>query len=93
LTRPLIIAAVSALLALPALAHDHAAYSYADFEASVPHVDLDECPAGLAEGDLFRRITTNNDTLHIYVFKAGGDRHFASVHTCHEDEFELAFDR
>lgn len=93
MTRPLIIATVTVLLALPASAHDHAAYTYADFEASVPHIDLDDCPAGLAAGDVFCRITMNNDALHIYVFEAEGDQHFVSVHTYHEDEFELVFGR
>lgn len=93
MTRPLIIAAAAALLALPASGHDHAGYTYAAFEASVPHIDLDECPAGLAAGDVFCRITMNNDALHIYIFEAGGDQHFVSVHTYFEDEFELVFDR
>jgi hypothetical protein len=90
--RPLLIAA-AALIALPAAAHDHAAYTYADFEASVPHIDLDTCPEGLAEGDVFCRITMNNDALHIYVFESDGDMSFVSVHSYFEDEFELVFER
>ncbi|MGY6704435.1 hypothetical protein [Roseinatronobacter sp.] len=41
------------MLALPVSAHDHAPFTYADFEVSVPHIDLDDCPVGLAEGDVF----------------------------------------
>jgi len=93
MTRPLIIATVTALLAFPAWAHDRPAYTYADFEASVPHIDLEDCPAGLAAGDVFCRITMNNDALHIYVFEAEGDQHFVSVHAYHGDEFELVFNR
>lgn len=91
--RTLQIAAATALLALPAAAHDHAAFTYSDFEASVPHIDLDECPAGLAQGDVFCRITMNNDALHIFVFEVEGDQHFVSVNSYYEDEFELVFER
>lgn len=88
---PLTLAA--ALISLPAAAHDHAAFTYADFEAAVPHIDMDECPAGLAEGDVFCRISMNNDALHIFVFEAEGDQHFVAVHTFYEDEFALSFSR
>lgn len=93
MTRPLLIAAATSLLALPALAQEHGALIYADFEASVPHIDLDECPEGLAEGDVFCRITMNNDALHIYVFDAEGAQRFVSVHSFFEDEFDLTFRR
>lgn len=68
-------------------------YSYADFEASVPHIDLQTCPDGLAEGlsDAFCRVTMNNDALHIYVFEAGGIQEFVAVHSFYEDEFTLRF--
>lgn len=81
------------LIGLPAVAHDHAAFTYADFEAAVPHIDLDECPVGLAEGDAFCRISMNNDALHIFVFESAGDQHFVAVHSFFEDEFELSFSR
>jgi len=64
-------------------------YSYADFEASVPHIDLDTCPEGLAEGDVFCRISLNNDALHVYVFESGGMQEFVSMHTYYEDAFSL----
>lgn len=90
--RHLLIVTATAMLALPASAQDHAAFTYADFEVSVPHIDLDDCPAGLAEGDVFCRITMNNDALHIYVFEGGGDQNFVLVHTRYEEEFQLLFD-
>ncbi len=85
------ITAAALLLAAPALAHDHAAFSYTDFEVSIPHIDLETCPEGLAEGDVFCRITMNGDALHIFVFEEEGDRNFVSVHTYYEDEFQLDF--
>lgn len=73
-------------LATPALAAD---YTYMQFEASVTHIDLDECPAALAEGDVFCRATINHDALHVYVFEAGGEQRFVDLHSYDEDEFDL----
>lgn len=64
-------------------------YSYEDFEVSVNHIDLDECPGGLVEGDVFCRVTMMNDAMHVYVFENAGERLFVSVHTFYEDEFNL----
>ncbi|MCC5954503.1 MAG: hypothetical protein JJU07_00275 [Natronohydrobacter sp.] len=77
------------LLALPALADERGRYVYADFEASVPHIDLETCPTGLAEGDVICRVTMNDDGLHVYVFEADGARPFVSVHSYFEEDFEL----
>lgn len=82
-------AALGGLLALPVPAQERASLTYADFEASVPHIDMADCPPALAEGDVFCRITMNNDALHVYVFAAGGDQHFVAVHSYHEDAFSL----
>lgn len=89
----LALALATAPFGLPAAAHEQAPFTYADFEAAVPHIDLETCPEGLAEGDVFCRISMNNDALHVFVFETGGDQHFVSVHTFHEDEFELSFPR
>lgn len=69
-------------------------YTYADFEASVPHVDLETCPNGatadLARGrEVFCRVSLNNDALHVYVFDAGGMQEFVALHTYFEEEFSL----
>ena len=93
LTRLALIGAFVLCASSPALAHEGATFAYPDFEVSVPHIDLDECPAGLAAGDVFCRITMNNDALHIYVFEAEGDQHFVSVHTYFDDEFDVEFGR
>ncbi|MFN3663835.1 hypothetical protein [Yoonia sp.] len=83
--------ATAVLFGMPAAAHDHPSLTYADFESSVPHIDMDACPPDLAIGDVFCRITMNNDALHIYVFENDGDSPFVSVHTFYEDEYELTF--
>lgn len=69
-------------------------YSYADFEASVPHIDLEACPEGLTgeAEDVFCRVTMNNDALHVYVFESGGMQEFVALHSYYEDEFTLRFD-
>jgi len=83
---------VGALLLSPApLAAEP--YSYADFEASVPHIDLDTCPESVTEGldDVFCRVSLNNDALHVYVFESGGMQEFVALHSYYEDEFTLRF--
>ncbi|MDD7971373.1 hypothetical protein [Roseinatronobacter alkalisoli] len=88
MTRTLI-AAASCLIALPALADEHGRYVYADFEVSVPHIDLAECPDGLATGDVICRVTMNDDALHVYVFEAEGERPFIAVHSYYDEDFDL----
>ncbi len=68
-------------------------YSYADFEASVPHIDLETCPDSVAEGrgDVFCRVSLNNDALHVYVFESGGMQEFVALQSYHEDQFTLRF--
>lgn len=78
-------------LAAPVVAQDAAPFLYEQFEGAVPHIDMDNCPPALAEGDVFCRITLNSDALHVFVFQSHGDRAFVTVRTYHEDEFSLAF--
>ena len=91
--RTLMITLAAAFFALPVFSQERTPYSYADFEASVPHIDLDACPEGLAEGDVFCRVTLNNDALHIHVFEVTGEQLFIAVHSYYEDEFALNFGR
>jgi hypothetical protein len=69
---------LSALLcALPVLATAETGQalplSYEVFEASVPHLDLKECPGDLAQGDVFCRATLAHDEIHVFVFAIDGD--------------------
>ena len=79
----------AAFLATPAMASG--AFTYADFEASVNHVNIEECPEVVAEGDVFCRVAMHNDALHVFVFESEGEQLFVSVHSFYEDEIELEF--
>lgn len=79
--RPALALALSAGLALPALAQDETEagppalpFTYLMFEASVPHVDLPACPVDLAREGVFCRVALLNDEFHIFVFSEEGDQ-------------------
>jgi hypothetical protein len=82
---------VSALLLLSPPAFASNPFTYADFEAAVNHIDIDECPEGLAEGDVFCRVSMANDALHVWVFSTEGEMPFVSVHSFYDDEIEIDF--
>jgi hypothetical protein len=81
------------LAAAPAAADDLPAFLYEQFEAAVPHIDLDTCPPSLAAPGRFCRLTLNGDALHVFAFREDGERPFVAVQTFYEDEFTLAFGR
>lgn len=58
--------------AMPALAADPMQLTYEEFEASVLHSDLENCPADLANEDWFCRLTLHNDELHVFAFSYRG---------------------
>ncbi|MCB6177279.1 hypothetical protein LHP98_03945 [Rhodobacter sp. Har01] len=65
------------LLPLPALAQEAPPtlpFTYAMFEESVPHVDLDVCPVPLDGPDRFCRMTSQLATLNVFVFSDQGDQ-------------------
>lgn len=66
-------------------------FTYADFERSVGHINLAECPEGLAEGEVFCRVSMHDDALHVFVFSQDGDQPFVSVHTFYEDDLNIDF--
>lgn len=63
------------LLASPALAEAPVPHvlTYAEFEQSVPHVDMPVCPVALAAEDRFCRMTLVNDAINVFVFTTEGD--------------------
>jgi hypothetical protein len=77
------------LFSAPALASNP--FTYADFEAAVNHINLAECPEGLAEGDIFCRASMAHDALHVWVFSNEGEMPFVSVQSYYEDEIEIEF--
>ena len=86
----LLAAGLAASMAAPAQADG---FTYPLFEGSVNHIDLEECPEGIAEGDVFCRATMMNDALHIYVFEAAGDLRFVTVESFNADEFSIGITR
>ena len=65
-----------ALIGLSTVAHagtDIYPLTYEAFEVSVPHMDLENCPAGLQIENSFCRATLNHEELHIFAFSYDGD--------------------
>lgn len=55
------------------------AFTYEIFEKSVPHVDLDGCPAQFDTDAVFCRMTLANDTANVFVFAREGDQVLLAV--------------
>lgn len=47
--------------------------TYAEFEAAIPHLDLETCPAQLAQDNTFCRVTLNNEEIHVFAFSLDAD--------------------
>lgn len=82
--------AAGSLVAAPAMASDtKCVMSYETFEAAVPHIDLEQCPAGMGAKDTFCRASFAEE-LHVFVFSENGDRCLVSVHSLPEEKYTLA---
>lgn len=53
--------------------------TYEVFEATVPHVDLAECPAVMAQEGHFCRLGLASEQLTVFVFAEDGDQVLTSV--------------
>ena len=86
------IAAVGGVLVLggTALAEEGAdcALSYEVYEASVPHTDLEECPAGMAGEARFCRLSVVAEVATIFVFDENSGC-LAEAKSFEEDEFSI----
>ena len=72
--RKILILAPLALSATTALAGpDATPLNYEQFEAAVPHVDLEQCPEDLLQEGTFCRATLNHEEIHVFVFSEDGD--------------------
>tara|TARA_R110002094_G_scaffold221192_2_gene195030 strand:- start:628 stop:909 length:282 start_codon:yes stop_codon:yes gene_type:complete len=62
--------ALAGLTATPTLAAPPEALplTYETFDTAIPHADLAECPAALAQEDVFCRATLADDMLHVFAF-------------------------
>ena len=75
MTRSLLLGLALIPLALPTLADPMAqTMTYEIFEAAVPHVDLEDCPAAVAGDDRFCRMAMLNEQLHVFAFAESGDQ-------------------
>lgn len=72
--KPLTFALGLAALAAPAAAQTQCPLTYNDFELAIPHLDFEQCPKDLAKPDVFCRVTTANDSVHVFVFE-NKDKH------------------
>jgi hypothetical protein len=86
---PAVPALAAALLLSASAALAQAPFLYSEFEAAVPHLDLETCPEGLAEGPVFCRVTLGHDSVHVFAFSEEGDQPFVAMRTYYEDEFTL----
>ncbi len=67
-------------------------FTYAMFEASVPHVDMPACPVDLAGAARFCRVALFNDAFHVFVFSEEGDQPLIGFHDYDADLMAGLFD-
>jgi hypothetical protein len=76
-----------AALTAPAAAQTQCPLTYNDFELAIPHLDLEQCPKELAKPGVFCRVTTANDSVHVFVFEAKDKRCLLSMKSY--DKYEI----
>ncbi len=80
---------IAALAVTRAVGQAGCPLTYSVFELAVPHLDLTDCPAGLARPDAFCRASTANDSVHVFVFALDGDQCLLAVKSYKDGEYEL----
>ena len=73
---------------VPATAAD-CPMTYAQFEAAVPHVDVEACPKNSLGGKPFCRASAGGDQVHVFFFAEDGDQCLLKLQSFDEDAFEL----
>lgn len=81
----------SAMFALAASVAHAQSYTYAQFEVSVNHIDLETCPQQVTATGVFCRATVLHDNVHVYVFEEDGDMVFVDMLTFDEEGYIVAF--
>ncbi|MDA5094491.1 hypothetical protein O2N63_10375 [Aliiroseovarius sp. KMU-50] len=67
---------VCALLFVPIAAHADPKpmpFTYEQFEASVSHLDLEQCPSALPQENTFCRASIHHEEFHVFAFSYDGD--------------------
>jgi hypothetical protein len=73
-TRNLAILIAACLLPAAAVGQEAPApLTYAVFEATLPHLDLAECPGSLAGENRFCRLALGHDALWVFAFSVDGE--------------------
>ena len=81
---------ITLLASVPALADDQPlTLTYEIFEVSIPHSDLENCPASLNVKDAFCRLVMHADQFHVYVFAEAGDQPLVAFKTFEEEDVNL----
>ncbi len=67
------------------------AMAYAQFEAAIPHVDLEACPIDVAPtgSDRFCRATAGGESVHVFAFDFAGEKCLAAMKSFDKDAFKL----
>ena len=78
-----------ALLAGIAQADDLHVMTYEEFEYSVVHMDLEECPAILASEGVFCRLTVANEMLHVFAFSTEGEQPLVAFRSFEEEDYDI----
>ena len=63
--------------------------TYAQFEAAVPHVDVEVCPKHDLGNEAFCRASAGGDLVHVFFFDNEGEQCLLKLRSYGEDAFEL----
>lgn len=85
-----LLATLSLLMAAPAFSQPACPLPYATFEAAVPHIDLESCPASVPQHDAICRLAINQGQLHLFVFAMNGDQCLLSVRSLTAEDYRLS---
>mgnify|MGYP001817225435 FL=1 len=67
--------------------------TYAQFEAAVPHIDVEECPEHALGQPAFCRASAGGDLVHVFFFDTKGEQCLLKLQSYGEDAFELQINR
>ncbi|WP_113912743.1 hypothetical protein [Roseovarius dicentrarchi] len=79
--KPLVADTALIFAASPIWADTAAPLTYEQFEAAVPHSDLETCPEALAQDNVFCRATLRHEEIHVFAFSEDGDQVFVGFKT------------
>lgn len=63
--------------------------TYAQFEAAVPHIDVEECPKHSLGQKAFCRASAGGDLVHVFFFDTNAEQCLLKLQSYGEEAFEL----